>query len=123
MAHSGTVLYYRTIPSMGDKWRATTETLPCKMWDGWEGPEFVPVGFYWDGHSSGLMAPIFPQWNHPIASCRHDWRCQHAKNAEQRKWADEQFEKDVATTSWWITAKLGYAGVRAGEMIGVGVRY
>ena len=123
MAHSGTVLYYRTVPEKGDDWRATTAFLPCPMWGGYEGPEVIPDGFEWNGNSSGLFAPVFPKWNHPIASCRHDFRCEKARNAEQRKWADEQFEKDVGTTSFWVTKKLGYLGVRAGAVLGIGVNY
>jgi len=123
MAHSGTILYMRTVPEKGDGWRATTQPLPCKMWDGWHGDEYVPHGFKWNGNSSGLLAPIFPTWNHPIASCRHDFRCEKAKNAAHRKWADEQFEKDVGTTSWWLTKKIGYLGVRAGAMLGIGNKF
>jgi hypothetical protein len=120
MAHSGTILYMRTVPEKGDGWRAITEPLECKMWPGYRCLEEVPVGYMWDGNSSGLLAPIFPQWNHPIASCRHDYRCAKARNDEQRKWADKEFEKDVGTTSWWATKKLGYIGVRAGAMLGIG---
>lgn len=123
MAHSGTVIHMRTVPEKGDKVRALDAYLPCKMWPGAEQFDVIPSDFEWDGNSSGLFAPIFPQWNHPIASCRHDWRCYHAKNAEQRKWADEQFRKDVGTTSWWITKQVGYLGVRAGAMLGIGSRY
>jgi hypothetical protein len=115
MAHSGTILYMRTVPEKGDEWRATTKPLPCKMWNGFKGVEEVAEGYQWNGNSSGLLAPVFPKWNHPIASCRHDWRCS--------KWADEQFEKDVGTTSFWITKKIGYIGVRAGAMFGIGNKF
>ena len=120
MAHSGTIIHMRNVPKKGDGWRALDAPLVCKMWPGFKGAPEVPADFEWDGNSSGLLAPVFPQWNHPIASCRHDWRCSQAKNDAQRKWADEQFEKDVGTTSWWITKKLGYLGVRAGAMLGIG---
>ena len=123
MPHSGTVLHMRTVPECGDQWRALDAPLPCRMWRGWKGPLAVPTDYHWDGNSSGLFAPVFPQWNHPIASCRHDWRCGHAQNAEQRKWADEEFRRDVGTTSWWVTAQLGYLGVRAGAFLGIGKNY
>lgn len=123
MAHSGTIIYLRTVPAKGDKWRALTRPLPCPMWPGWAGPEEIPEDVEWNGNSSGLFAPVFPRWNHPIASCRHDWRCRHARNPAQRKWADEQFEADVGTTSWWITKKIGYLGVRAGALLGIGSNY
>lgn len=85
--------------------------------------DMIPNGFEWDGASSGVFALIFPRHNHPIATCRHDWRCSRAKNAQERKWADEQFERDVGETSWWITKKIGYLGVRIGALFGVGVNY
>lgn len=143
MAHSGTLIHMRNVPERPDN-RALDKPLPCPMWPGWEGPEEVPVDFEWDGSSieleaeetrpwyvrwpiSVLTAPvnffnrsIFPRWRHPIASCRHDWRCRNARNKEQRAWSDAEFEKDVSTTSWWLTKKLGYAGVRAGAALGIG---
>jgi len=123
MAHSGTIIHMRNVPEKGDGWRALDTYLPCPMWPGYKGPQSVPDDFEWNGHSSGLLAPVFPKWNHPIASCRHDFRCEKAQNAEQRAWADKEFEKDVGTTSWWITKKLGYAGVRLGAMFGIGQNY
>jgi hypothetical protein len=119
---SKTILYYRTVPEKGDGWRALTAPLSCPMWPGYSGPP-MPDDFEWDGNSSSLFAPIFPKWNHPIASARHDFRCRQAKNAQQRKWADKEYQKDVGTTGWWITKKLGYIGVRVGALLGVGVRY
>lgn len=44
-------------------------------------------------------------------------------NAEQRKWADEEFRKDVGETSWWITKQIGYLGVRIGAMFGIGSNF
>lgn len=41
----------------------------------------------------------------------------------ERKWADEQYKLDVGSTSWKITALVGYAGVRVGAAFGVGVHY
>ena len=121
MAHSGTLIYMRN-DARGPKYRVLTAPLPCEDFDHSEA--YVPTHFMWDGSSVPfIFRGLFPRHNHPIASCRHDWRCRRAKNAAQRKWADQQFEKDVGTTSWWITKKLGYLGVRAGALLGVGVRY
>ena len=117
---SGVICYMRTVPGK-PKHRVLTSRLPAANFDGSAG--FVPAGFEWDGASSGLFAPIFPRWNHPIASCRHDWRCRHARSAAERKWADEEFRADVGRTSWWITKQLGYLGVRVGAALGIGVRY
>lgn len=114
------VLYMRTVLERPQN-RVLTKEHYCPGYGGTQ--DVIPVGFEWNGSSSGLLAPIFPQWNHPIASCRHDWRCEHAENAAVRKWADEQFEKDVGETSWWITKKLGYAGVRIGALFGVGSKF
>jgi hypothetical protein len=143
MAHSGTIIHMRNVPGDWRK-RALDAPLPCKNRDGSDGE--VPQDFEWDGSSSELisessskikrffiriavapvnffMRSIFPRHNHPIASCRHDWRCLHAKNAEERKWADGEFKKDVATTSKWITQACGYAGVRIGAYLGIGNRF
>jgi len=114
------ILYMRTILERPQN-RVLTKEHYCPGYGGTQ--DVIPVGFEWNGSSSGLLAPIFPQWNHPIASCRHDWRCEHAENAKVRKWADEQFEKDVGETSWWITKKLGYVGVRIGALFGVGSKF
>ena len=114
------ILYMRTILERPQN-RVLTQPHYCPGFGGTQ--DVIPVGFEWDGASSGLLAPIFPQWNHPIASCRHDWRCRNAENEKVRKWADEQFELDVGETSWWITKKLGYFGVRVGALFGVGVNY
>lgn len=108
---------------LGDAWRALDKPLPCPMWPGWEGPVEVPKNFVWDGNSSGLFAPVYPTWNHPISSCRHDWRCLLAKTPEERLWADRAFRDDVGTTSWWVTKQIGYLGVRLGALLGIGVRY
>lgn len=117
---SGVILYMRTIPGKPLN-RALTKPLFCETQDGKHG--YIPAGFEWDGASSGLFAPIFPRHNHPIASCRHDYRCRNARTPAERKWADEQFEEDVGRTSWWITKKVGYIGVRIGAMFGVGCNY
>lgn len=121
MAHSGTIIYMRTVPGK-PLHRALTKPLYAKNFDGSDG--FVPEDFEWDGSSvPWIFQGLFPRHNHPIASCRHDWRCRNAKSAEERRWADELFRDDVGTTSWWITKQFGYLGVRIGAMLGVGVHY
>lgn len=118
---SGVIIYLRSVPGQA-KYRALTQPLPCKNFDGTDG--FVPWDFHWDGSSvPWVFQTLFPRHEHPIASCRHDWRCKNAKNAAERKWADEQFREDVGRTSWWITKQFGYIGVRTGAFLGIGVRY
>lgn len=143
MAHSGTVICMCNVPEKKNPHlRRLTSPLPCLNMDGTMG--LIPYGFEWDGSSAELlfdglpkikrcllrilaeplnffMRSVFPRHRHPIASCRHDWRCRRAKTQAERKWADEQFRIDVARTSWWITAAAGYAGVRIGAWLGVGV--
>lgn len=109
-------IYMRNIKGDGDK-RQLTRPLPC-------GSGEIPTDFVWDGSSTPfIFRGLFPRHNHPIASCRHDWRCKHARNAAERKFADREFRKDVGRTSWKITEVVGYLGVRAGAMLGVGVHY
>ena len=121
MSHSGTIIHMRNVPG-NDKMRALDAPLPCINFAGTPGE--VPIDFEWDGSSVPFfLQGIFPRHKHPIASCRHDWRCKHAKSAEERKWADVQYRIDVGRTSWWITKQLGYAGARVGAYLGVGVRY
>ena len=120
MIRNDDILYMRTVLPRPLN-RVLTMPHYCPGIDGRQ--DIIPAGFEWDGASSGLLAPVFPRHNHPIASCRHDWRCGNAKNAAERKWADEQFREDVGETSWWITKQVGYLGVRIGAMFGVGVNY
>jgi hypothetical protein len=124
--------------------RALLAPLKAKKHGG--GVEEIPIDFEWDGSSAELlyesvpkvkrfflrlvsaplnfvMRSVFPRQRHPVASCRHDWRCERANTPEERKWADGEFEKDVGKTSWWITKKAGYVGVRTGALFGVGVHY
>lgn len=99
--------------------RILTRALFCKEYDGSMG--IINPEFKWDGSSVPyVLQGIFPRHRHPIASCRHDYRCGKAKSREERKWADKEFESDVGETSWWITKKLGYVGVRIGAMLGIG---
>ena len=102
--------------------RALTKSRSCVMPDGHT--DIIPVGYEWDGSSVPFfLQGTFPRWRHPIASVKHDWRCEKATNESERKFADEQFEKDVGKTSWWVTKKLGYVGVRFGSFFGIGNRF
>ena len=113
-----TIVFMRTDPD-SPKNRILTSPLACKNKDG--RMEFIPVDFPWDGSSIPWFAKgIFPRHDHPIASCRHDFRCSKAKNKEDRKFADSEFKIDVRKTSWRSTAAIGYAGVRIGAFFGIG---
>jgi len=116
-----TIIHMRNIPEKPD-WRALDEPLPIMDQTGVMLQ--IPPNFEWDGSSvPAIFRGIFPKHRHPVASCRHDWRCAHAKTPAERKWADKEFEKDVGRTSWWITKKIGYMGVRIGAWLGVGCHY
>lgn len=121
MAHSGTIICMRNVPEKKNPHlRKLTAHLPYLKMGGVMG--LIPAGFEWDGSSVPWpFQGMFPRHRHPIASCRHDWRCLHAKTPAERLFADREFKKDVRKTSWWITAQAGYIGVRAGAMLGVGV--
>jgi hypothetical protein len=119
MAHTNTIIHMRNVP-VSPKHRALDLPLPYKKMDGTMG--LIPADFEWDGSSvPWIFQGFFPRHRHPIASCRHDWRCRNARTKEDRLFADKEFERDVGTTSWWITKKLGYAGVRIGAFLGIGV--
>ena len=121
MSHTGTIIYMQSVPGHPNM-RALSHPLSCQNQDGSDGE--IPAGFHWDGSSTPfILRGIFPKFDHPIASCRHDWRCGHAQNAAERAWADKEFKKDVGTTSWKITAWVGYAGVRIGAFFGVGSNF
>ena len=118
---TGTTIHMRNVPEKPKEpnLRALTGPLPYLKFDGdWD---VIPVDFEWDGSSvPWFLQGIFPRHRHPIASCRHDWRCGHAKNKAERKFADEEFQIDVGKTSWLVTKKLGYWGVRLGAIFGAG---
>jgi len=121
MASSGIIVYMCTVPGK-PLHRRLIKPLPLIKQDGtWD---FIPIGFESDGSSTPfLLQGIFPRHQHPIAFFRHDWRCRNAKNKKERAWADKEFKKDVAKTSWKITALIGYAGVRIGAFFGVGSNF
>lgn len=115
------IIHMRNVEGTDDD-RALDAPLPLLLIDGTM--DEVPADFKWDGSSVPMLFQgIFPRHNHPIASCRHDWRCKNAKNAKERAFADKQFEKDVGKTSWWITKKVGYIGVRVGAFFGIGSNF
>jgi hypothetical protein len=125
--------------------RKLGQSLECLMPDG--SFDLIPIDFEWDGSSASvppyegrsklkkffrafIAAPInfvargiFPRFRHPVASCKHDYRCSKAKNKEERRFADCMFEEDVGKTSFWITKKVGYVGVRTGAVLGIGNHY
>ena len=115
------IIYMQTVENKAN-WRELSEPLPLKNVYGMQ--EYIPPGFQWNGSSVPIgFNAVFPRHRHPIASCRPDWRCAHARCAAERAYADRQFEKDVGKSSWWITKKLGYAGVRIGAFFGVGSNF
>jgi len=119
MAASGTIIHMRNVPGRPDL-RALDLPLPYIKMDGTMG--LIPADFEWNGASGFFLTHmIFPRHNHPIATCRHDWRCEKSRSPEERLFADREFEKDVGKTSWWVTKKVGYIGVRIGAFFGVGV--
>ena len=113
------VIYMQSVPGEPDMRKLSS---PLPYFDINTGPNFVPAGFSWDGSSVPMrgMFGLFPRHRHPIASCRHDYRCSIARNDKERKFADEEFRKDVGSTSWWITKQAGYIGVRIGAFFGIG---
>ena len=116
-----TIIWMRNVEGK-PKMRALTAPLYCIMGDGSE--SCIPFDFEWDGSSVPVIFQgIFPRHRHPVSSCKHDWRSSHAKNKKDRAFADKEFRKDVRKTSWWITAAIGYAGVRIGALFGVGSNF
>jgi len=121
---TGTLIHMRNVPEKPKEpnLRALTAPLPYLKFDGTTGE--IEFDFEWDGSSVPyIFQGIFPRHRHPVASCRHDKRCGEAKTRAERAWADKEFEKDVGTTSWWATKKLGYYGVRIGAFFSIGSTY
>lgn len=121
MAHSGTIIYMRNVPGEPDS-LALTAPLYCKNFDGTDG--YIPFDFKWNGNSTPFgFQWLVPRKEHPIASCRHDWRCGNAKTPEERAWADSEYKKDISTTANPAVSNLAYVGVRIGAVFGVGSNY
>ncbi len=116
-----TIIHMRTV--VGDpNMRALTNPLLCSMRDGTT--KMIPFDFKWDGSSvPWIFQGLFPRHRHPVASCRHDYRCGKAENDEDRKFADDEFEIDVRKTSWAVTARAAHAFVRIGAFLGIGSNY
>ena len=97
-----TVIYMKSVPGK-PLYRALTRPLKLKTID--NRYTEIPINFEWDGSSvPWIFNGLFPRHRHPIASCRHDWRCLHAKNWYERKWADKQFEIDVGNPAFRNTS-------------------
>ena len=112
-------IYMSSVPGKPDHMQLT-KPLPC-------GESFIPLDFLWDGASTGVLRRVFilwfPKWKHPIATCRHDWRCSLAKTKEERKIADKLFREDVGVSGTRWEQFKGYLGVRIGAIFGVGTHY
>jgi hypothetical protein len=109
-------IYMRSVPGRLNVLELT-QPLPC-------GNGLIPVGFRWNGASSGIFQKLivlnFPKWKHPIATCRHDFRCERATSAADRKFADQRFRIDVGQGGTKWEQIKGYVGVRIGALFGVG---
>ena len=83
--------------------------------------DIVPIGFRWNGSSAPrLLWIIIAPWRNPKASCWHDWKCEHAKNREERKQADKDFKELIGSEESKTEKILGYIGVRIGAFFGIG---
>ena len=100
-------------------WRQLDKPLPC-------GLTVIEHKFVWNGASVGPLRPFFPKWKHPIATCRHDKRCEVAKRFKKtypslykklRKFADEEFKRDVTVRGNWWEVNAGYVAVRVGAVL------
>lgn len=110
------IIYMKSIK--GDLgWRELTKPLLC-------GDGYIPEAFQWNGASSGPFQYgwmfNFPKWKHPIASCRHDFRCAIAKNKKERLEADRLFREDIGIGGTKWEQIIGFLGVRVGAFLGIG---
>lgn len=118
----GGELHLSTIKGKLD-WRRTLNRLPC-------GDTFIEAGFVYNGASVGPLRKLpvlgFPKWKHPIATGRHDKRCEIAKLYKKnnyaeykklRKLADKMFKADVGIGGTWFEQQKGYWGVRLGSIL------
>jgi len=101
------------------------KSIPC-------GGAWIPVPFRFNGSSSGWLGQlIIPRWRHPIASCRHDFRCRliyteydlgnltFKEVRYYRQLADYYFKQDIkigqtSEIRSFLESNLGYMGVRIG---------
>lgn len=82
--------------------------LPC-------GDEKIPIKRVWNGATvKGILRWLFPKWKHPIATCRHDERCDAAVTKEERKFADKEFKAGVKRGGTKWEEHGGYVAVRLG---------
>lgn len=99
---------------------------------------WVPVDFAFDGASAPrIFWGIIPPFKRTKkAACIHDWLCRNAKNKEDRAYADKMFyealkevqvvDKKTGKKKPGLNAArcaIGYAGVRLGALLGIGVHY
>lgn len=112
-------IYMRSVPGKLDVMELT-RPLPC-------GNGLIPVGYRSNGASSGIFRKVlflnFPKWKHPVASFKHDFRCERATSAEDRKFADQRYCIDVGKGGTKWEQVKGFVGVRIGAMFGVGSDY
>ena len=120
----------QSVPGRLD-WKKIARPLPCG--EGW-----VPEGFEFDGSSSGPFRFLIPKWRHPIASARHDWRCELIRQLigdgmpmreahRLRRVSDVLFREDLALgqRGWcrkFVETNAGYIGVRVGALFRIGMR-
>lgn len=111
-------IYMRNVKDETDMMELT-QPLPC-------GEGEIPTGFRWNGASGGVLRSVpilgFPKWKHPIASCKHDFRCWKAGLSKKlRELADTLFKSDVGVRGTKWEQFKGFLGVRIGAFFGVGV--
>lgn len=110
-------------------YKVLTSPLPC-------GEGYIAPPFEFNGSSSGPFRFLIPKWRHPIASARHDFRCDllrqrveegmnKASAKQLRKIADKLFRDDlrIGQESNWrcqLESSAGYYGVRIGALLGIG---
>lgn len=133
-------IYMRSVRGNIDV-REVTQPLKVTFRDG--SYEFIQPFYEWNGASSGIFRPFFPKWKHPLATCKHDFRCERATCKEDRLFADTEFKKDIerleidekpkgAKSKVKLFFKkaglkkdsiLGYYGVRIGAFFGIGSNF
>ena len=100
-------------------WRRIIASVPC-------GTGLIQPGYEFNGASVGPLRFLFPKWKHPIATARHDKRCDvaelykkedRAEYKRLRKIADQMFKVDVGAGGTWWEQQIGYIGVRIGALI------